>query len=316
MNGIVIGFAGDVMIGRGVNAFLDQAPPVTIWGDLIDELKNTDLNMVNLEAALTHSEKIVPKVFNFKADPSKVAVLKEAHIDVVNLANNHVLDYDTPGLLETLQTLDEAKIVHVGAGKDLSDARKPVILERKGIKIGILGYSDNEPSWLAQKDRPGIAYIQVGDLTTVLEDIAPLKQKVDIRIVSLHWGPNMRERPTPAFVNFAHQLIDAGVDIIHGHSAHIFQGVEEYHGGLILYDTGDFVDDYYVDPLLRNDLSFFFRVKVSKKGYESLELIPTRITNYRVNKAKPKDAERILQRMRLLSSEFSTVITALPEIRP
>ncbi len=313
---LIIGFAGDVMIGRGVSAFLNQAEPLAIWGDVVDELRKTDLNIVNLEAALTDSEKIVPKVFNFKAEPSKVAVLKEGDIDIVNLANNHVLDYGEEGLLETLHTLDEAKIAHVGAGKDLVEARRPVIVERKGLRIAVLGYSDNEPSWQAKKDRPGIAFIRVGELDAVLEDIAPLKAKVDLLIVSLHWGPNMRERPSSAFVNFAHQLIDAGVDIIHGHSAHIFQGVEEYRGGLILYDTGDFVDDYYVDPILRNDCSFLFRVEVSKKGYESLQLIPTRITEYRVNKAKAKEADRILQRMRLLSAEFSTVITVAPENRP
>lgn len=303
-NVITIGLMGDVMIGRLVNSYLDTVPYETIWGDILPQLHTTDLNLINLETALTNSDKIVPKVFNFKADPQKVAALQKARIDVVNLANNHVLDFDIEGLLETLKTLDQADILHVGAGKNRDESRKPVILKRKGVKIGIIGYSDNEPGWIARERKSGIHYIEVGDLKTVLEDILPLKEQVDVVIVSIHWGPNMQEYPTSDFIEFAHALIDHGVSIIHGHSAHIFQGYEVYHGGLILYDTGDFIDDYYVDPLLRNDRSFLFLVQVSKRGFEKLELLPTHIENFSVHFAKGKEAEEIHQRMSYLSSHL------------
>src|SRR5262245_12899100 len=102
---ITIGLAGDVMIGRLVNEALEHLPPRYIWGDMIPTLQATDLNLINLEAALTHENRPVPKVFNFKADPQKVRVLTEGKIDLVNLANNHILDYGEAGLLETLATL-------------------------------------------------------------------------------------------------------------------------------------------------------------------------------------------------------------------
>src|SRR4029077_11022765 len=111
-----------------------------------------------------------------------------------------------------------AHILHVGAGRTLSEARKPVIIERMGIKVGILGYTDNEPHWNATETTPGPRYLEVGDLETALSDIQPLKAQVDVLIFSYHWGPNMRQSPSKKFIHFAHQLIDQGVDIFHGHS--------------------------------------------------------------------------------------------------
>jgi poly-gamma-glutamate capsule biosynthesis protein CapA/YwtB (metallophosphatase superfamily) len=303
---IQIGLMGDVMIGRLVNEQMDVVPSVYIWGNLLPLIKRNDLNLINLEAALTTSSQLVPKVFNFKADPHKVQSLIDASIHVANLANNHVLDYSQEGLLETLTTLDQAGIQHIGAGKNINEASSPALFAINGIKIGILGCTDNEPSWLATEKKPGIKYLEVGDLETISNAIVELRSKVDILILSIHWGPNMRERPVKKFVQFAHDLIDLGVDLIHGHSAHIFQGVEIYQEKLILYDTGDFVDDYYVDPMLRNDRSFLFLVECNKKGIQRLRLIPVLIQNFQVNKAKENEAKEIMKRMQLLSREMHT----------
>lgn len=303
---IVMGFMGDVMIGRLVNEQLDTVPYSYIWGNILPLLKSNDLNLINLEAALTTSSKVVPKVFNFKADPDRVQELVEASIHVVNLANNHVLDFSEEGLLETLTTLDKAGIKHVGAGRKLAEASAPVILMVNSIKIGFLGCSDNEPSWLASQTQPGIKFLEVGDIEAIKKDILELRPKVDLLVLSIHWGPNMREKPPKEFIQFAHDLIDLGVDMIHGHSAHIFQGVEVYKRKLILYDTGDFVDDYYVDPILRNDRSFLFLVECNKEGIQRLRLIPVLIGLFQVNQAKGKEAEEIMKRMQRLSKEMNT----------
>jgi len=303
---IKIGLAGDLMIGRLVNEYLDEALPESIWGDCLPLLQSMDLNLINLEAALTYSDEIVPKVFNFKADPPKVRCLTEGEISIVNLANNHILDFGEEGLLETLDTLDQAGIKRVGAGRDLAEAKAPVVLEKKGVKVGFLGCTDNEPGWLATQDRPGTFYLKVGDFSAIQEAVAALRPQVDLLILSIHWGPNMRERPPQSFIQFAHKLIESGVDVLHGHSAHIFQGIEVYRERLILYDTGDFVDDYAVDPYLRNDRSFFFILEVSKKKLISLRLIPTRINQFQVNRAQDREAEEMCDRMQKLSKEFHT----------
>ena len=119
----------------------------------------------------------------------------------------------------------------------------------------------------------------------------------------------MREKPSQDFINFAHEMIDAGIDIIHGHSAHIFQGIEIYKNKLILYDTGDFVDDYVTDPLLRNDQSFFFEVTVDKNGPTHLQLTPVVIRNMQVNSATDATQITMIKRIQQLSAEFGTHIT-------
>lgn len=313
-NGITIGFAGDVMIGRLVNEHLYEVPAAYIWGDVLSLLRVNDLNIINLEAALTKSTKRVPKVFNFKADPKHVQTLIEGTIGLVNLANNHVLDFSKDGLIETLETLGKSHIPYVGAGKNANEAADPVILTIGGIRIGILGCTDNEPTWAATEESCGTRYVEIGnleDLESLKNDIAKVRKQVKVLILSIHWGPNMKERPSKDFIDFAHQLIDCGVDILHGHSAHIFQGVEVYKGKLILYDTGDFVDDYYVDPQLRNDRSFLFLVDLDQNGHLlALRLIPVFISNFQVNLATGKNASESLTRMQSLSKELHTVFVA------
>ena len=255
-----IGLAGDTMLGRNVDEVIGRRGYRYPWGDMLDILGGTDLNLVNLETTLTRSTQMVSKVFNFKAHPDRVKCLVEAKIDVCTLANNHILDFEIEGMIETIKMLDQKGIAHVGAGRSLDEARQPLIITRKDITIGIIGCTDNEPSWTAGPDTPGTHYVSVDAPDELKEQVKRVNTAVDILILSIHWGPNMREKPSRAFIQFAHQMIDAGVDIFHGHSAHIFQGIEVYKNRLILYDTGDFVDDYYVTPSLRNDQSFFYIV--------------------------------------------------------
>jgi len=314
-NTITIGLTGDVMIGRLVEKILAREDLSYIWGDTLAMMRSTDMNLINLEAALTTSDKAVYKVFNFKAKPERVEALKLASVAVANLANNHCLDFSEEGLLETLEVLDTAEIPHIGAGKNLDEARKPLVIEVEGVKIGILGFTDNEPSWIATRHSPGTNYIDIDEkgLEVVTNEVQKIRKSVDLVILTIHWGPNMRERPPNRFKNFARGAVDSGVDIFHGHSAHIFQGVEIYNNKVIFYDTGDFVDDYYVDPILRNDRSFFFTVEVSKKGIAAIHLIPTLIEKFQVNLSKGREKEETLERMQMMSKEFGTEFTKLPE---
>jgi len=303
---VVIGFTGDVMLGRLVNKKISATNYVYPWGDMLETLKQHEVNIINLETTLTQHVKKIPKVFNFRADPDKIESLTEASIDLVCLANNHIRDFGDEGLIETIEVLDKAKIKHVGAGLTLQDARRPVVIEKNGIKIGVIGWTDNESGWKAGENKPGSNYIEVGDIASIKECIKEVREKVDILIVTMHWGPNNRPRPTQDFQAFAHDMIDAGIDILHGHSAHIFQGVEVYKGKLIMYDTGDFVDDYMVGPIKRNDQSFLFSVEVSKQGVQGLKLTPVLISNMQVNKAQGNDLKQTIERMKKLSAEFGT----------
>ena len=306
---VTIGLMGDVMLGRLVGENIQKTSYSYPWGDFIPLLKKNDLNIINLESAFTTCTKKVPKTFNFKSNPANVVTLQEGYVTVANLANNHIRDYGDNGLKTTIEMLDKSGILHVGAGDTLEKARKPVIITKNGIKIGIIGCTDNEPRWLASKDKPGTNYVKVGDTAAIVPLIKKVKKQVNILILSMHWGPNMRVKPTKEFIDFAHALIDAGIDIFQGHSAHIIQAIEVYKGKLILYDTGDFIDDYAVDKSVRNDLACLFNVTVDKEGVQKIDLVPGLISNMQVNKASPDVSQEILTRIRKLSRQFGTHVS-------
>lgn len=311
-NKILTGFSGDVMIGRSVNAIISEKGYLYPWGNVLPLLKSTDINIINLETTLTESNQKVDKVFNFKATPGKIKTLQEANITIVNLANNHILDFSEEGLIETLQTLDKTRIKHIGAGMNEKEATKPEIIVVKNISLGLIGFTDNESTWKATPTKSGTNYINIErekDREYALSLIKKLRKEVDILIVSIHWGYNMVEEPSKTFINFAHAMVEHGADIIHGHSAHIFQGIEIYKNKLIMYDTGDFIDDYVVDDELKNDHSFFFITTLSKQGLENVKLIPVLIDHSQVNIAKNVDYQWSIERMQKLSKKFGTKIS-------
>ncbi|HEX5169701.1 MAG TPA: CapA family protein [Cyclobacteriaceae bacterium] len=307
---LTIGLTGDVMIGRTLDGIIEERGYDFPWGNVLSLMNGTDLNLINLETTLTYSVNEVHKTFNFKAAPDKVKSLLNANISIVNLANNHILDYGEEGLLETITTLASAGIKFIGAGNNISEALAPVIVDRDSIKLGVLGLTDNEPGWKATS-RPGTNYLDISDKrerAVILNSIEELRKKCDVLIVSIHWGPNMQKEPPSGFITFAHDMINCGASVIHGHSAHIFQGIECFNNGIVLYDTGDFVDDYAVDPELRNDLSAFFILRVSTSGIVDLEFIPIAISGYQVNQAVGADRAWVIQHMMKLSSVFGTKV--------
>jgi poly-gamma-glutamate synthesis protein (capsule biosynthesis protein) len=156
---------------------------------------------------------------------------------------------------------------------------------------------------------PGTNYLPVApeSLPVLQEQVSQARLRgADLVVISGHWGPNMRLRPTPRFREFARSVIQAGVDVFHGHSAHVFQGIEVYQGKPILYDCGELVDDYAVDPKLRNDWGLLYRLEISEKKPQRLELIPLLIDNCQTNLARGRDWEAISDRMRMLSAELGS----------
>jgi poly-gamma-glutamate synthesis protein (capsule biosynthesis protein) len=309
---VTLALTGDVMLGRNMNEAILYYGFSYPWGDVLEVIEQADLRLINLECCITAHDirwSRTPKVFFFRTGPENIEVLKTADIDFVSLANNHALDFNEEGLLETIQILDLAGISHAGAGKNIVEASSPAFLESRGTRFGIVSFTDNEPDWKAQKDRPGINYIPISleeeYLSRVEKVLKRAREESDFVIASFHWGPNMARYPSRDFVDFAHAVIDSGCDLFWGHSAHLFQPVEVYKDRLILYDTGDFVDDYAVDPIERNDESFLFFVDVDGARISSLKLMPVMIDRCQVNLARGRDAERICKKMQQISKEFS-----------
>src|SRR5215204_2062878 len=306
-----LALTGDVMLGRGVNEALRVARPAEPWGDVLPLLLSADLRIINLECAITEHRRPwsrTPKVFHFRADPEAIEALKSARVDACSLANNHTLDFEERGLLDTVAYLEAAGIRYAGAGRNLEEAARPVLLEGG---VTLVAFTDNEPPFAAGPDKPGTNYLPVSTEPEVLrrvEEAIGAARDAGARTVvfSNHWGPNMVRRPPEAFRLFARAVVDRGADVYYGHSAHVFQGVEVYSGRPILYDTGDFIDDYAVDERLRNDRSFVFLVSVEGGTFRRLELFPVDLSFARTRLAAGREREGILRRMERLSAEFGT----------
>src|SRR5215210_529105 len=317
---ITLALMGDVMLGRNVAEALSyRMRPEEPWGDVMPLLNDSDLRIINLECAITDNKRPwtrTPKVFHFRTPSSAVETLRTARIDACSLANNHTLDFEEQGLLDTLKHLDAAGILHAGVGRNREEAAEPAILivppDRQ--RVALLAFTDNEPPFAAGTNRPGTNYLPVSLRPDVLTRVERAVSNVrgmgaDTIIFSNHWGPNMVQRPKAVFRRFARAVIDLGVDIYYGHSAHVFQGEEIYRGKPILYDTGDFIDDYAVNRELRNDWSFFFRVSVAEGRFERLDLTPVKLSYAQVDLATGGERETILNRMEGLSAEMGTVFT-------
>src|SRR5439155_21178746 len=171
-------------------------------------------------------------------------------------------DYGVEAFEECLALLDRAGIQRAGAGRNLGEALAPTALETADGRVAVLSFTDNEPEWEAGHDRPGVNYVSYNARgliepyrSRIKGAIAEARSRAELVIVSAHVGPNWG-KPSPAMQALAHELIDLGADLYWGHSNHTPQGIELYRGKPILYSTGDFVDDYAVNPTERNDLSF------------------------------------------------------------
>ncbi|WP_135302784.1 CapA family protein [Haloarcula amylovorans] len=312
-----LGLTGDVMLGRLVDEQQQSRPVTAVWGDLREHLAELDGLFVNLECCLStrgRPWRRTDRAFHFRADPGwAIPALEAAGVDCCALANNHVLDFEEPALLDTLDALDGASIAHAGAGRTLSEAFRPALVTVADLDVAVVSLTDNTPEYAATDSAPGTAHVEIdsNDGATrraVSETLARARERnPDLLVASLHWGPNMRTEPTDPFREFAHWLVESGVDVVHGHSAHVFQGIEVYGGSPICYDTGDFVDDYAVDESLRNDRSFLFELSVTPTGsVRELRLVPTEIADFAVHEASETAAAWSRDRMRDRSEPFGT----------
>ena len=211
-------------------------------GAVREYLSGADLTLANFENPVIRDAVYHPDATTFTGDLRLMPVLDQAGLDGVTLGNNHVLDAGTTGLAETTRHLDDAGIAYAGAGKDLAEARKPMIFDLGGTKIGVLSYL-GVPSYgwaWATETAPGTAPL-VQDVME--EDIKRLRPKVDLILVMPHWGKEYIATPEPGQVDLAHAAVDAGADLLIGGHAHWPKGMEVYKGKPIFYGVGNFLLD-------------------------------------------------------------------------
>jgi len=227
-----------------------------------------DLVFVNCEGALSDHARQV----GLNRTPEKFAkTMRSSGISLVNLANNHTFDAEERGFLDTLRALSSAGIAHVGGGHDLAEARKPVIFARNGIKLGFLGYAQFNnmgESAFAADGRPGIVPM---DPFLIKEDIRRLRPQVDYVVVAIHWATNRKYDISPDNRKFAHDLIDAGADIIMGHHPPHPKGIEVYRGKVILYAPSNILRGH---TNMNSDDGYLARFTLGEKSVEKVEVLP------------------------------------------
>lgn len=284
-----------------------------VWGDALAWLERfaPDRRLINLETAVTCSDDAWPgKGVHYRMHPSNVGVITAAGIDACSLANNHVLDWGYAGLDETLASLDNAGVAIAGAGQDLAAASAPVALDTdtKGrvILLALGSTSSGVPSeWAARSERPGVWLVDEARqhaVDTVARRVAEFKRNGDVVVVSIHWGSNWGYRIPNAQRRFAHALIGAGVDVVHGHSSHHPRGIEVHRGRLVLYGCGDFVNDYegiggHTEYRPELTLMYFVDLEPDSGRLRNLALRPMRIRRFQLVDANAGDAAWLAARL-------------------
>ncbi len=325
-------FAGDVTLGFHYEEYVDEQVKK---GRKKDEMlahgfakvkataEKADLFIVNLECPFTTQDQKVPKNFNFRARPELVASLQSGSVDVVSLANNHLVDYGPGGLTDTKATLDGAKITYFGAGDTLAAARAPAVVTVKGVKIAFLGYfflgdRNIEPKEvIATETTPGVAGHH-NDLALmkgwVAEDIKAARAKADLVIPFFHWGREGKPTPEPYQIELGHAAIDAGAAAVIGSHPHVLQGIEQYQGKPIVYSLGNFVFGGNWDP--RDKRTAMVKLEVDARGVRKTTIIPAFSDKFPEVPIQPylaegEQAEAVLDHLGEISKPFRATVPQL-----
>jgi poly-gamma-glutamate synthesis protein (capsule biosynthesis protein) len=296
-----------------------------IWGDALEifRTEQPQAKVINLETTITRSDTHWrSKDVHYKMSPENIGCLTSAGIDCCVLANNHMLDWGIPGLLDTMKALDNAGIKHAGAGRNLREAQEPAILpagEDSRVIVFSLGWTSSgiPTAWSAEEDGPGLYVIETqrnDPIRTLAQQIDRIKRRGDIVIVSIHWGGNWGYKIPGNQKEFAHRLVDeARVDILHGHSSHHVKAIEVYKERLILYGCGDFLNDYegiasYEN--FRGDLAlmYFAALNPATGKLLALRMIPTQVRRFRVNRTSDADTQWLEALLNREGKRFGTAV--------
>ena len=323
-------FGGDVTLGFHVDEYTDTlmskgvpADEAWVWGfaRVREVTKKADLFVVNLECPFTTSSDKIAKNFNFRARPQQVASLLSAGVDVVSLANNHLMDFNAAGLFDTVSTLDMHGIAHFGAGRSLAEARAPAVVTKNGIRFAFLGYfflgerNIEPPEVIATESTPGVAghFKELSAIKSyVTEDIRAAKKVADHVIVFFHWGREGRGQTEPYQVELGHHAIDSGASAVVGSHPHVLQGIEVYNGATIAYSLGNFVFGGNWDP--KDKRTALLNLTFTQRALTASTVTPAMSDAYPERPVQPyfpDDGGVVLEHLKTLSTEYPNTLSML-----
>ncbi len=296
---------GDVLLDRGIRKTIEEKGLNYLFDKIKPIISEHDLAFCNLESPLTPSNIGYPllKRYSFRGETEYVQGLIYTGFNVISVANNHTIDWDRDGFMETIRILKEHNISPVGGGKNQHEAMKPTLIKRNGLIFAFFG----AVSFLLEglpylEDKPAPAYAGIEELTTQIQRINNL---VDFVIVSFHWGSENQPIPNSRQVEYAHRVIDAGADLVLGHHPHVLQSIEHYKDRFIIYSLGNFVFD---NSRPHQRQTIIFSCEFSKGQIIMPKILPVTIELYRPQPASKDDFEEIVQRLTKLSQAFFTEI--------
>jgi len=227
---------GDIMLGGRASKAVAEFGPDYPFEGVLPLFRRAPIVMGNLEGPFAEKSRKQQRNFSYRVDVSLASSLSRAGINVVTLANNHLMDCGRSGVLETLDALSNANVLALGAGTNERTAHEPVIRQAGTMRIGLLGYYWNRRT-AATADRPGSAM----DPPEALEaDIRGLRKHSDRIVVTFHWGVPYEREPSHGDRAKAHFAVDCGADAVVGHHPHIVQPFEIHRGCPIFYSVGNF----------------------------------------------------------------------------
>lgn len=298
---IRISAVGDIMLDASARPTMDERGYDYAFENVREVLANSQVVIGNLEGPLAYGGVPEPdKQFLFRSPPDRVVpALKRAGFNVLNLANNHTLDYGVDGLAETLAALQGAGIAASGAGMNLDEARRAAIVTINGSRVAFLGYSLTLPeSFYATPQKAGTAY---GHAEQVRADIAEARRQADAVIASFHWGQEGSTGLREYQLALAHAAIDAGAVAVLGHHPHVLQAVERYRDGVICYSLGNFAFGSFSPRATRSAIA---RLTLRDGRLSEVRLIPLNVNNFEV----------YFQPQLLAGSEADEVVSTLQEL--
>lgn len=303
---ITLTAVGDIMMGDsalcpgyGVGALIKKSGAIPLFEKAAPILKKGDIIFGNLEAVLSNKGMNYQKPYSFlmKAPPEAIKGLQFAGFNVLSLANNHILEHGEEAVAETKSILSEYGIKYIGIDKNVVDPKQFVVSDFKGIKIVFLAYC-----LIPDKT----AYSSTSDPQEICSELKSAKTIADLVVVSLHWGNEYIEKPSPFQIELAHRFIDSGAEVILGHHPHVLQGIELYHHGLIAYSLGNFI--FGMNYIQETRDSVILECELSTKGVIDYKLNPLHIDDkYRPVPLEGQRKQRPLARLEQLSSHFEQI---------
>ena len=264
-------FAGDIVLDDSAGELIAQGGDP--FSDFAGVFKDADIRLGNLECVVATTGSAGDKNYTFRAHPRVLPVLKR-HFDALALANNHSGDFGREAFAEMLGLFKAAQLGQFGGGHNLAEAHTPLILERKGLRIALLGYSEFMPrSFEADHNAPGVAW---SEDEQVVADIHKARTfyKADLVIPVMHWGWENELTSNPRQRQLAHLMVQAGADAVIGGHPHVTQEIEHYQGKPIIYSVGNFVMKETDNARQRQ--GWVLRLLLDKQGARALD---TRVAN-------------------------------------